>query len=164
MFRCEVTCDSLGNIVLSPLERFSNCLLLAQQLNLMCVSVSLYLCIKQEQHMLTQVVGAAGMLINTMGWVDGLGFELLLHTIAAMKANIVLVVGQDRLLTQLQTKWQVRTHTQQSSDKQHSCVHYASSRSACGMQRGCCCSAHYSLHVAHNNVNRWRGALLLYAK
>ena len=72
----------------------------------------LYLCIKREQNMLTQVVGAAGMLINTMGWVDGLGFELLLHTITAMKANIVLVVGEDRLLTQLQTKWQVRTHTQ----------------------------------------------------
>lgn len=57
--------------------------------------------------MLVQVVGAAGMLVNTMGWVDGLGFELLLHSITAMKANIVLVVGEDRLLTQLQTKYQV---------------------------------------------------------
>lgn len=57
--------------------------------------------------LLVQVVGAAGMLINTMGWVDGLGFELLLHSITAMKANIVLVVGEDRLLTQLQTKYQV---------------------------------------------------------
>lgn len=52
-------------------------------------------------------VAAAGMMINTMGWVEGLGFELLLHTITAMKANIVLVVGQDRLLSQLQSKYQV---------------------------------------------------------
>lgn len=70
-----------------------------------------YLCshvLKQRKFtMLMQVVGAAGMLINTMGWVDGLGLELLLHTITAMKANIVLVVGEDRLLTQLQTKYQV---------------------------------------------------------
>ena len=52
-------------------------------------------------------VAAAGMMINTMGWVEGLGFQLLLHTITAMKANIVLVVGQDRLLSQLQSKYQV---------------------------------------------------------
>ena len=52
-------------------------------------------------------VAAAGMMINTMGWVEGLGFELLLHTITAMKANIVLVVGQDRLLSQLQSKYKV---------------------------------------------------------
>ena len=51
--------------------------------------------------------GAAGMMINTMGWVEGLGFQLLMHTIVAMRANIVLVVGQDRLLKQLQATYQV---------------------------------------------------------
>lgn len=50
---------------------------------------------------------AAGMMINTMGWVEDLGFQLLLHTITAMRANIVLVVGQDRLLRQLQATYQV---------------------------------------------------------
>lgn len=50
---------------------------------------------------------AAGMMINTMGWVEDLGFQLLLHTITAMHANIVLVVGQDRLLRQLQATYQV---------------------------------------------------------
>ena len=79
--------------------------------------------------MLVQVVGAAGMLINTMGWVDGLGFELLLHSITAMKANIVLVVGEDRLLTQLQTKYQVcRQHLNPVlSSCQFACLHFASS-------------------------------------
>ncbi len=51
--------------------------------------------------------GAAGMMINTMGWVEGLGFQLLMHTIVAMRANVVLVVGQDRLLKQLQATYQV---------------------------------------------------------
>lgn len=52
-------------------------------------------------------VGAAGMVINTMGWVEGLGFQLLMHAIQAMQADVVLVVGQDRLFQQLQASHQV---------------------------------------------------------
>lgn len=52
-------------------------------------------------------VGAAGMVINTMGWVEGLGFQLLMHAIQAMQADVVLVVGQDRLFQQLQASQQV---------------------------------------------------------
>jgi len=37
---------------------------------------------------------AAGMVINTMGWVEGLGYELLLNAIETYKANVVLVLGQ----------------------------------------------------------------------
>lgn len=44
---------------------------------------------------------AAGYIINTMGWVDGLGFDLLLHTIEALQADVICVVGQDRLHAQL---------------------------------------------------------------
>ncbi|WVZ51867.1 hypothetical protein U9M48_002970 [Paspalum notatum var. saurae] len=33
---------------------------------------------------------AAGMVINTMGWVEGLGYELLLNAIDTFKANVVL--------------------------------------------------------------------------
>ena len=33
------------------------------------------------------------MVINTMGWVDGLGYDMLLHAIAALRADVVLVVG-----------------------------------------------------------------------
>ena len=104
------------------------------------------------------------MLINTMGWVDGLGFELLLHTITAMKANIVLVVGEDRLLTQLQTKWQVCTCTRQSPPVTSSIpVRVLLLLPACGMKGSCCYSAHRGLHVVHNNLNRGCGVLLLYA-
>ncbi|XP_077248479.1 CLP-similar protein 3 [Tasmannia lanceolata] len=44
---------------------------------------------------------AAGMVINTMGWVEGLGYELLLHSIDAFNANVVLVLGQEKLCSML---------------------------------------------------------------
>lgn len=44
---------------------------------------------------------AAGMMINTMGWVEELGYELLLHSITTLRADVVLVVGQERLYSQL---------------------------------------------------------------
>ncbi|XP_072961750.1 protein CLP1 homolog [Typha angustifolia] len=44
---------------------------------------------------------AAGMVINTMGWVEGLGYELLLHAIDTFKANVVLVLGQEKLCSVL---------------------------------------------------------------
>ncbi|GMN42370.1 hypothetical protein TIFTF001_011580 [Ficus carica] len=37
---------------------------------------------------------AAGMVINTMGWIEGVGYELLLHAIDTFDANIILVLGQ----------------------------------------------------------------------
>ncbi|KAH7557452.1 hypothetical protein JRO89_XS11G0158700 [Xanthoceras sorbifolium] len=37
---------------------------------------------------------AAVMVINTMGWIEGLGYELILHAIDALSANVVLVLGQ----------------------------------------------------------------------
>ncbi|CAN6470358.1 unnamed protein product [Victoria cruziana] len=44
---------------------------------------------------------AAGMVINTMGWVEGVGYELLLHSIEALNADVVLVLGQERLCSML---------------------------------------------------------------
>ncbi|KAH1038547.1 hypothetical protein J1N35_040290 [Gossypium stocksii] len=53
---------------------------------------------------------AAGMVINTMGWIEGTGYEvmkskpyndLLLHAIDAFKANVVLVLGQEKLFSML---------------------------------------------------------------
>jgi polyribonucleotide 5'-hydroxyl-kinase len=48
------------------------------------------------------------MVINTCGWVDGLGFELLLHNIKELKADIVLVMGHDKLHAQLENHPQLR--------------------------------------------------------
>eukprot|EP01105_Mastigella_eilhardi_P006039 TRINITY_DN17654_c0_g1_i1.p1 TRINITY_DN17654_c0_g1~~TRINITY_DN17654_c0_g1_i1.p1 ORF type:complete len:431 (-),score=91.94 TRINITY_DN17654_c0_g1_i1:29-1300(-) len=39
----------------------------------------------------------SGVIINTCGWIDGLGFELLLHDIEAFNANHVAVIEHERL-------------------------------------------------------------------
>lgn len=33
-------------------------------------------------------VAAAGMVVNTMGYIDGLGYELLLHAIKALRVRV----------------------------------------------------------------------------
>ncbi|QHO36400.1 uncharacterized protein DS421_9g283530 [Arachis hypogaea] len=37
---------------------------------------------------------ASGMVINTMGWIEGVGYDLLSHAFRTLKANVVLVLGQ----------------------------------------------------------------------
>ena len=46
-------------------------------------------------------VQAAGVVVNTMGFIEGLGYELLLHSIETLEADVVLVVGNERLYNQL---------------------------------------------------------------
>jgi polyribonucleotide 5'-hydroxyl-kinase len=48
-------------------------------------------------------VNASGCVINTCGWVDGLGFDLLVESIQAFDVDVVLVIGQDRLYSRLQS-------------------------------------------------------------
>ena len=45
---------------------------------------------------------ASGLIINSMGWVQDLGYDLLLHTLHALKVDVVLVLGDDRLYANLQ--------------------------------------------------------------
>nr|BAJ99161.1 predicted protein [Hordeum vulgare subsp. vulgare] len=45
----------------------------------------------------------SGVVINTCGWVEGQGYELLIHAAAAFKVNVMLVIGQDRLCNQLKS-------------------------------------------------------------
>lgn len=44
---------------------------------------------------------AGGCIINTCGWVDGAGYELLLHQAAVFRASVLVVIGDDRLHSQL---------------------------------------------------------------
>ncbi|PSC75129.1 CLP1-like protein [Micractinium conductrix] len=46
-------------------------------------------------------VRASGMVLNSMGWVVELGYELLKHAVETLKCNVVLVVGDERLYSQL---------------------------------------------------------------
>ncbi|KAJ0098477.1 hypothetical protein Patl1_22123 [Pistacia atlantica] len=49
----------------------------------------------------TPRISAAGMVINTMGWIEGVGYELILHAIDTFNANVVLVLGQEKLFSML---------------------------------------------------------------
>jgi len=44
---------------------------------------------------------AAGLFVNTMGWVEKMGFDLLLHAIKALHIDVVLVLGNEALVTRL---------------------------------------------------------------
>jgi len=43
-----------------------------------------------------------GLLVNTCGWVDGLGYELLQQQIVDFKVDVLVVIGDDRLHSQLE--------------------------------------------------------------
>lgn len=38
--------------------------------------------------LLCSQVAAAGMVVNTLGWVEGLGYELLLHVVKALRVRV----------------------------------------------------------------------------
>lgn len=44
---------------------------------------------------------ASGCIVDTCGWVEGLGYKLTLSIIKKLNADVVLVMGQDRLLNDL---------------------------------------------------------------
>ena len=58
---------------------------------------------------------AAGLVVNTCGWVDGEGYALLLHACKALQCDVVLVLGHDRLFNSLQTDLAAMEGTQQTT-------------------------------------------------
>ena len=40
---------------------------------------------------------SSGIIVNTNGWIQDEGFQLLLHTVDVMHINVVLIMGHDRL-------------------------------------------------------------------
>jgi len=53
------------------------------------------------RHASNPAARAAGVVINTMGWVEGQGYKLLLHALDALKVDNVVVVGQERLHSEI---------------------------------------------------------------
>ena len=51
------------------------------------------------------VVETSGIVVNTCGWVEGEGYQLLLNCIDAFNIDTVLVLGQDRLYSTLNQKY-----------------------------------------------------------
>ncbi|KAF0697237.1 Aste57867_12065 [Aphanomyces stellatus] len=46
-------------------------------------------------------VNASGVIINTSSWIDATGYQVLLHCIQAFNVDLVLVLGQDKLYSEL---------------------------------------------------------------
>lgn len=55
-------------------------------------------------------VQSAGMFINTMGFVEGLGYKLLQHSIKTLKVDVVLVIGHERLYSQISSELKQEKH------------------------------------------------------
>lgn len=43
-----------------------------------------------------------GLIVNTCGWIDGVGYELIRQAIDATRATVVLVLDNERLYSDLQ--------------------------------------------------------------
>lgn len=48
---------------------------------------------------------AAGMVVNTMGWIEGQGYKLLLHAATTLKIDVILVLGHERLHSELSAEF-----------------------------------------------------------
>lgn len=46
---------------------------------------------------------ASGMIVNTCGWTEGDGYQLLLHAIRAFKIDVVLVIDHERLYSDIKS-------------------------------------------------------------
>ena len=44
---------------------------------------------------------SSGVIVNGCGWIEDVGYKLMLHTLKALKINVVLVMGDDRLYSML---------------------------------------------------------------
>lgn len=51
---------------------------------------------------LNQAASVGGLIVNTCGWIDGVGYELIRQAIDATRATVVLVLDNERLYSDLQ--------------------------------------------------------------
>jgi len=57
----------------------------------------------------SRTAGVAGQIINTCGWVDGEGYNLLAMAIRQFKVDVVLVLGDERLASMLSSDFNDQT-------------------------------------------------------
>lgn len=75
----------------------------------------------RRRHEVDSASRAGGVIVSTSGWVDGPGYELLLHQASEMQVDVLVVIGDDRLHSQLQA------HSQQQPGLQPHVVKLAKS-------------------------------------
>ncbi|KYQ89926.1 hypothetical protein DLAC_08495 [Tieghemostelium lacteum] len=49
----------------------------------------------------SEIARASGFIVNTCGWIDGLGYQILLDSIQTLKANIIVVMDNEKLYSDL---------------------------------------------------------------
>jgi polyribonucleotide 5'-hydroxyl-kinase len=65
----------------------------------------------EKRCVIDESVRTAGYIVNTTGWVDGQGVQLLHHVIEALSADVVLVVDHERLFNELKAWAKARPNT-----------------------------------------------------
>lgn len=48
---------------------------------------------------------SSGIIVNGCGWIEDVGYKLMLHTVKALRINVVLVMGHDRLYSMLNSHY-----------------------------------------------------------
>ena len=48
---------------------------------------------------------SSGIIVNGCGWIEDVGYKLMLHTVKALRINTVLVMGHDRLYSMLNSHY-----------------------------------------------------------
>lgn len=55
----------------------------------------------ERRSTLNPMVSFPGTIINTMGWTESLGYELLLHSVLTLKTDIIIVINDQQLAQRL---------------------------------------------------------------
>ena len=51
-----------------------------------------------------EIARCSGLICNTMGWIDGAGYEIIVDAVKSLQCDIIIVMGNDRLFAQLSTE------------------------------------------------------------
>ena len=57
----------------------------------------------EHQHILD--ARSSGIIVNGCGWIEDIGYKLMLHTVKALRINTILVMGHDRLYSMLNSHY-----------------------------------------------------------
>ena len=85
----------------APLLYWYGALALSENPDLYLKLVSELFASVDEREAAHPTLAAAGAIINTCGWVEGLGFEILMGVIERSRADTVLVLGHERVYHEL---------------------------------------------------------------
>jgi len=59
---------------------------------------------------------SSGIIVNGCGWIEDIGYTLMLHTVKALRINVILVMGHDRLYSMLNSHFNKMRDTDVSMD------------------------------------------------